>query len=111
LTVCGANEESMSPGTSISTGPISVNTVFERVQLRSCHCRGQRRRVLVAEMFCHFRVHRGFEDVLGELIEEPALAHQFDALLLGLSQELLGQLFEDPPRASAGVRDAVAMRT
>ena len=38
------------------------------------------------------RIQRRFEDVLGELIQQPVRAHQLDALLLGLSQELFGQL-------------------
>jgi hypothetical protein len=33
-TICGVNEASVSRGTSICTGPISVNTVFTRVPLR-----------------------------------------------------------------------------
>ena len=46
----------------------------------------------VAEVLGHLRIQRGLEDILGELIEEPVRAHQLHALLLGLRQELLGQL-------------------
>ncbi len=46
---------------------------------------------VVAEVLGHLRIQS--EDILGELIEQPVRAHQLHAVLLGLCQKLLGQLF------------------
>ena len=93
LTICGTKLLLVSRGTSISTGPISVNTVLARVPLRESpiparpghagHSPGAR---------TSLGVQRRFEHVLGQLVEQPVRANQLDPLFFDLREQLLGKL-------------------
>ena len=93
LTICGTKLLLVSRGTSISTGPISVNTVLARVPLRESpiparpghagHSPGAR---------TSLGVQRRFEHVLGQLVEHPVRANQLDPLFFDLREQLLGKL-------------------
>lgn len=92
-TIFGSKLESVSRGTSISTGPISVSTVFDLVPPEGVAAAATGRVVLlVAEVLGHLRIQCGFEHVLRQLPEQSVRAHQLDALLFGLGQQLLRQL-------------------
>jgi hypothetical protein len=90
LTICGTKLLLVSRGTSISTGPISVNTVLARVPLRESpiparpghagHSPGAR---------TSLGVQRRFEHVLGQLVEQPVRANQLDPLFFDLREQLL----------------------
>ena len=93
LTITGTKLLLVSRGTSISTGPISVNTVLARVPLRESpiparpghagHSPGAR---------TSLGIQRRFQHVLGQLVEQPVRANQLDPLFFDLREQLLGKL-------------------
>jgi len=48
--------------------------------------------LVIAQVLGHLRIQRGLEHVLGQLVEQPIRANQFDSLFLRLRQQLLGKL-------------------
>ena len=81
FTICGANEASMSRGTSISTGPISVSTVLRPHPVAGVAAVAADRIVLViAEMLRHLLLQRGLQHPFGQLVQQPVRADQLDAL-------------------------------
>lgn len=46
----------------------------------------------VAEMLVHLRFQAGLEDLLGQIVEQPARAHELDPLCPGLFHQRFGQL-------------------
>ena len=61
----------------MSTGPISVITVLERVTVAGVAAIAAGRVVLgVAEMLIHLDLQAGLEDLLGEITEQPSRADQ-----------------------------------
>lgn len=48
--------------------------------------------LVITQVLGHLRVQRGLKHVLGQLIEQPVGADQFDSLFLRLRQQLLSQL-------------------
>lgn len=47
---------------------------------------------VIAQVLGHLRIQRGFEHVLGQLVEQAVRADQLDALFLRLRQQLLSEL-------------------
>jgi hypothetical protein len=86
FTICGSNVEPVSCGTSISTDPISVSTVFVRVPLREFPLPPAHVVLFVSEMLVHLRFQSGFKDVSRQPVQQPARPHELDALLPGLGQ-------------------------
>lgn len=103
LTIYGANEDSVSRGTSISTRPISVSDRLRAGAVAGVAAAGD---VVfaVAEVPSHLRFQRGLEDILGKLLQQPIWAHRLDSLLLGLTRAMLSAAAEFP---SSCVRSAV----
>jgi hypothetical protein len=48
--------------------------------------------LVIAQVLGHLRGQRGLEHVLGQLVEQPVRADQFDSLFLRLRQQLLSEL-------------------
>ncbi|SDK82449.1 hypothetical protein SAMN04487913_103294 [Arthrobacter sp. ok362] len=48
--------------------------------------------LFVSEVFVHLRFQGVLQDIFREPVQQPARAHEVDALLSGLGQELLRQL-------------------
>jgi hypothetical protein len=44
--------------------------------------------LVIAEVLANLRVQRGFQDVLGQLIQQSVRAYELNALLLGLGQPM-----------------------
>jgi hypothetical protein len=92
LTICGSNVDSVSRGTWMVTGPISVSTVLARRPLRELlPSRPLDLILLVPQVLVHLGLERRFEHRRRQLVEQPIRAHQLHPVRLGLRQELIRQ--------------------
>jgi hypothetical protein len=89
FTICRQNVAPVSRGTSISTGPISVGTVFVRVSLREFPLAPGHVVFAVSEVLVHLRFQGGLQNVFRQPVQQPVQADEIDALPPSLGQEPL----------------------
>jgi hypothetical protein len=76
LTICGSNVDSVSRGTSMVTGPISVSTP-PGAGIPAVAALGLM--LLIPQVLVHLGLERRFEHRRGQLVEQRVRAHQLTA--------------------------------